>query len=43
LRPGYPKAGDAGIVKMSNPLFLTSFRPQVAAVIGLLVHFLSSS
>ena len=31
---GYPKAGDAGIVKMSNPLDI--FRPQVAAVIGLL-------
>jgi len=31
---GYPKATDAGIVKMSNPLDI--FRPQVAAVIGLL-------
>ncbi|WP_172804809.1 MFS transporter [Afipia sp. GAS231] len=31
---GYPKAGDAGIVKMSNPFDI--FRPQVAAVIGLL-------
>ena len=33
-RAGYPKAGDAGIVKMSNPFDI--FRPQVAAVIGLL-------
>jgi MFS family permease len=31
---GYPKAGDASIVKMSNPFDI--FRPQVAAVIGLL-------
>jgi hypothetical protein len=31
---GYPKAADAGIVKMSNPFDI--FRPQVAAVIGLL-------
>lgn len=31
---GYPKAGDAGIVKMSNPFDI--FRPQVAATIGLL-------
>ena len=31
---GYPKAGDAGIVKMSNPFDI--FRPQVAAVVGLL-------
>jgi MFS family permease len=31
---GYPKAGDAQIVKMSNPFDI--FRPQVAAVIGLL-------
>lgn len=31
---GYPKAGDAGIVKMSHPFDI--FRPQVAAVIGLL-------
>jgi MFS family permease len=31
---GYPKAGDAGIVKMSNPFDI--FRPQVAALIGLL-------
>jgi MFS family permease len=31
---GYPKAGDAGIIKMSNPFDI--FRPQVAAVIGLL-------
>ncbi len=31
---GYPKAGDAGIVKMSSPFDI--FRPQVAAVIGLL-------
>ena len=31
---GYPKATDAGIVKMSNPFDI--FRPQVAAVIGLL-------
>ncbi|WP_454652032.1 MFS transporter [Bradyrhizobium liaoningense] len=31
---GYPKAGDAGIVKMSHPLDI--FRPQVAAIIGLL-------
>jgi len=31
---GYPKAGDAGIVKMSGPFDI--FRPQVAAIIGLL-------
>lgn len=31
---GYPKAGAAGIVKMSNPFDI--FRPQVAAIIGLL-------
>ena len=31
---GYPKAGDAEIVKMSNPFDI--FRPQPAAVIGLL-------
>jgi MFS family permease len=31
---GYPKAGDGQIVKMSNPFDI--FRPQVAAVIGLL-------
>jgi MFS family permease len=31
---GYPKAGDAGIVKMSSPFDI--FRPQVAALIGLL-------
>jgi MFS family permease len=31
---GYPKAGDPAIVKMSNPFDI--FRPQVAAVIGLL-------
>ena len=31
---GYPKAGDASIVKMSNPFDI--FRPQVSAVIGLL-------
>lgn len=31
---GYPKAGDAGIVKMAHPFDV--FRPQVAAVIGLL-------
>jgi MFS family permease len=31
---GYPKAGDAQIVKMSSPFDI--FRPQVAAVIGLL-------
>jgi len=34
LAGGYPKAGDAGIVKMSNPFDI--FRPQVSAVIGLL-------
>ena len=34
LAAGYPKPGDAGIVKMSNPFDV--FRPQVAAVIGLL-------
>ena len=31
---GYPKAGDTEIVKMSHPFDI--FRPQVAAVIGLL-------
>ncbi len=31
---GYPKAGDTAIVKMSSPFDI--FRPQVAAVIGLL-------
>jgi MFS family permease len=31
---GYPKAGDAAIVKMASPFDI--FRPQVAAVIGLL-------
>jgi len=31
---GYPKPGDAGIVKMAHPFDI--FRPQVAAVIGLL-------
>ncbi|KYK43949.1 MULTISPECIES: MFS transporter [Bradyrhizobium] len=31
---GYPKAGDAGIVKMSHPFDI--FRPQVAAIVGLL-------
>ena len=31
---GYPKAGDPGIVKMSNPFDI--FRPQVAAIVGLL-------
>src|SRR4051812_13211796 len=31
---GYPKAGDAQIVKMAHPLDI--FRPQVAAIIGLL-------
>ena len=31
---GYPKAGDTGIVKMSHPFDV--FRPQVAAIIGLL-------
>jgi MFS family permease len=31
---GYPKTGDAGIVKMSSPFDI--FRPQVAAIIGLL-------
>ena len=31
---GYPKPGEAGIVKMSHPFDI--FRPQVAAVIGLL-------
>jgi MFS family permease len=31
---GYPKSGDAQIVKMSHPFDI--FRPQVAAVIGLL-------
>jgi len=34
LAAGYPKATDPGIVKMSNPFDI--FRPQVAAVIGLL-------
>ncbi|PJG54744.1 MFS transporter [Bradyrhizobium forestalis] len=31
---GYPKAGDAAIVKMAHPFDI--FRPQVAAIIGLL-------
>src|SRR3954471_14647464 len=31
---GYPKAGEAGIVKMAHPFDI--FKPQVAAVIGLL-------
>jgi Sugar (and other) transporter len=31
---GYPKAGEAGIVKMTNPFDI--FRPQVAAIVGLL-------
>ncbi len=31
---GYPKAGDAQVVKMANPFDI--FRPQVAGVIGLL-------
>lgn len=31
---GYPKAGDAGIVKMAHPFDV--FRPQVAAIVGLL-------
>ncbi len=31
---GYPKPGEAAIVKMSNPFDL--FRPQVASIIGLL-------
>jgi MFS family permease len=31
---GYPKAGETGIVKMAHPFDI--FRPQVAAVIGLL-------
>ena len=31
---GYPKPGDAGIVKMSHPFDI--FRPQVSTVIGLL-------
>ena len=31
---GYPKAGDAGIVKMAHPFDI--FRSQVAAIIGLL-------
>ncbi|TPQ41500.1 MFS transporter [Bradyrhizobium guangdongense] len=31
---GYPKVGDAGIVKMAHPFDI--FRPQVAAIIGLL-------
>lgn len=31
---GYPKAGDAGIVKMSNPFDI--FRAQPAAIIGIL-------
>ncbi|MEW6639354.1 MAG: MFS transporter [Pseudomonadota bacterium] len=34
LAAGYPKAGDAGIVKMAHPFDI--FRPQVAAIIGLL-------
>ncbi len=33
---GYPKAGDAGVVKMAHPLDI--FRPQVAAIIGLLFY-----
>jgi MFS family permease len=32
---GYPKAGDAQIVKMSNPIDI--FQPRVAAIIGLLL------
>nr|WP_249158889.1 MFS transporter [Bradyrhizobium tropiciagri] len=32
---GYPKVGDAGIVKMAHPFDI--FRPQVAAIIGLLL------
>lgn len=32
---GYPKAGDAAIVKMAHPFDV--FRPQVAAIIGLLL------
>jgi MFS family permease len=32
---GYPKANDAGIVKMAHPFDI--FRPQVAALIGLLL------
>ncbi|MBR0968829.1 MHS family MFS transporter [Bradyrhizobium diazoefficiens] len=31
---GYPKTGDAGIVKMAHPFDI--FRPQVAATVGLL-------
>ena len=31
---GYPKVGDAGIIKMAHPFDI--FRPQVSAVIGLL-------
>jgi len=31
---GYPKAGDANIVKMAHPFDI--FRPQVAAIVGLL-------
>ncbi|PIT06190.1 major facilitator transporter [Bradyrhizobium nitroreducens] len=34
LAAGYPKTGDAGIVKMAHPFDI--FRPQVAAIIGLL-------
>ncbi|MDR3467155.1 MAG: MFS transporter [Xanthobacteraceae bacterium] len=34
LAAGYPKPGDAAIVKMSHPFDI--FRPQVAALIGLL-------
>jgi hypothetical protein len=34
LAAGYPKKGDAAIVKLSNPFDI--FRPQVAALIGLL-------
>ncbi|WP_371745156.1 MFS transporter [Bradyrhizobium sp. U87765 SZCCT0109] len=34
LAAGYPKPGDAGIVKMAHPFDI--FRPQVAATIGLL-------
>nr|WP_225716270.1 MFS transporter [Bradyrhizobium semiaridum] len=32
---GYPKPGDAGIVKMAHPFDI--FRPQVAAIVGLLL------
>lgn len=34
LAAGYPKPGDASIVKMAHPFDI--FRPQVAAIIGLL-------